>query len=136
MEKNLKKAELETIGMRLKEAQRIAGYCDREMAELLEVGVQAYRSMIHGRMQITESKFIILCNHLHISMDYLFHGITRNGIFVEDDPDKAVLPHRYKTIDEMFSHIRKLPKNERNKMGTEILFGFNRLFLDIIENVD
>ena len=55
------KHDYEEIGLRIRCAQRMLGYIDKDVASILGVEVSSYRDMVHGRRPIAEEYLIKLC---------------------------------------------------------------------------
>lgn len=59
------------VGKRLKEARRIAGYTQKEVAEKMLMTQQQYSRFENGVFELNYEQIIFLCNLFDISSDFL-----------------------------------------------------------------
>ncbi|MBE5753982.1 MAG: helix-turn-helix transcriptional regulator [Clostridiales bacterium] len=60
------------VGKRLKEARRIAGYTQKQVADKLLMTQQQYSRFENGIFELNYEQIIALCKMYDISADYLF----------------------------------------------------------------
>ncbi len=60
------------VGKRLKEARRIAGYTQKQVAEKLLMTQQQYSRFENGIFELNYEQIIALCKMYDISADFLF----------------------------------------------------------------
>ena len=60
------------VGKRLKEARRIAGYTQKQVADKLLMTQQQYSRLENGIFELNYEQIIALCKMYDISADYLF----------------------------------------------------------------
>lgn len=60
------------VGERLKEARKIAGYTQAQVAEIMYMTQQQYSRFENGLYELNYSQIITLCKLYDISADYLF----------------------------------------------------------------
>ena len=61
----------ELFGQRLLEARKRAGEKQTDLAQLLEVGKSQISELENGKKSTTAEKIALICEHYHISADYL-----------------------------------------------------------------
>lgn len=59
------------VGKRLKEARRIAGYTQKEVAEKMLMTQQQYSRFENGVFELNYEQIIFLCNLFDVSSDFL-----------------------------------------------------------------
>ena len=59
------------VGKRLKEARRISGYTQKQVAEKLLMTQQQYSRFENGIFELNYQQFVFLCKLYDISADYL-----------------------------------------------------------------
>ena len=60
------------VGLRLKEARKIAGYTQKQVAEKMFMTQQQYSRFENGIFELNYEQIVHLCRMYDISADYLF----------------------------------------------------------------
>ena len=60
------------VGERLKEARRIAGYTQKQVAEKLLMTQQQYSRFENGIFELNYEQIVVLCKLYDVSADFLF----------------------------------------------------------------
>ena len=82
MSYEITKADLQEIGERVKQIQKLAALTNFEIATLLGISEIQYDKLLRGVSMITEDKFLRLHRELGVSLDFLFTGCEREGNFI------------------------------------------------------
>ena len=80
------------IGKRIRTAQRLLGYSDRQVAEMLMVSISAYRKMVKGKRAITEESLITIARAWSLNMNFVFHGKGHEIFLPESDNAEFNIP--------------------------------------------
>ena len=67
--------EVRSLGRRLNEVRRAAGYTQRELAELIECSHQTISRYESGEIQISALTLHIIAQRLGITLDSFFHSL-------------------------------------------------------------
>lgn len=130
--KNMDKHDYEEIGLRIRYAQRMLGYIDKDVAAILGVEVSSYRDMVHGRRPIAEEYLIKLCRKWNLRMDYIFYGYEESGIFWDDTPtQEKMIRNCAASISKQMRELLIIPEEERIDYMIEIQQGLQELMMSL-----
>lgn len=59
------------VGNRIKESRKIAGYTQKNVAELMKMSQQQYSRFENGIFEFNYTQLIFLCNLFDVSADYI-----------------------------------------------------------------
>lgn len=110
----LSRKDYEEIGNRIRDVQRKYSLVDRDVAEMLSLTIDSYRSMVRGRRPMGEEYLILFARQYHPDMNYIFYGIAENGIILPEY--KNTLPvNGEESLEELIAKMKILPASERLK---------------------
>ena len=59
------------FGLRLREARKVSGEQQKDLADFLEISTAQISDMENGKKTTTLEKLVLICEHYHVSSDYL-----------------------------------------------------------------
>lgn len=124
---DITQTDLQVISARLKQAQEMIGYSNKQMAEMLGISEIQYSKILRGHNMITEDKFIILKQEMNISMDFLITGQKAGkNVLISNQPMTEVEFQIY--MDEISSYIENLPMELKKDRMMEMMRRFYATF--------
>lgn len=119
--------ELQTIGERIKQVQRMANRSDFDIASLLGISEIQYSKLLRGISMVTEDKFLVLHKEFGVSLDFLFTGYERDGKLLPDKEHKTTEMEFNIFANAISCYIKELPLNEKKEKMKELVLKFIKL---------